>query len=48
MLADVVEAQEAPTSRTIKIGRLQRRLELTGLGAARDRAIRPRAVDPTV
>jgi BolA protein len=48
MLADMVEAKEAPAPRAIEIGWLQRRFELAGCGAARNRAIRPRAFDPTV
>lgn len=48
MLADVIKAQEAPRSRTIEIGRLERRLELTWRIAARDRALRPCTLNPTV
>src|SRR3954451_13272985 len=48
MLADMVEAQEAPCARTIEIGRLQGRLELAGRTAARDGALRLRPFDPSV
>ena len=48
MLADMVEAKEAPASRPIEIGRLERGLELAGRGAAGDRAMRFRPFDPTV
>jgi hypothetical protein len=34
----MVEAQEAPRARPVEIGRLERRLELARLSAARDRA----------
>jgi BolA protein len=48
VLADVIEAQEPPASGTIEVGRLERRLEFAGLGAAGDRAFRPRPFDPAV
>jgi len=48
VLADVVEAQEAPVAGPVEIGRLQRRLIFPRLGAARDRAMRPRPFDPPV
>jgi hypothetical protein len=48
MLANVIEAQEAPSAGTVEIGGLERRLELAGRGAARDGAPRPRPFDPPV
>jgi BolA protein len=48
MLADMVEAQEAPAPRSVEIGRLERSLELPGRGAAGNRAMRLRPLDPTV
>src|SRR6476469_1527894 len=43
VLADVVEAQEAPAARPVEIRGLERRLELSGRGAAGDGAPVPRA-----
>ena len=48
VLANMVEAQEAPASRSVEIRGLQRRLELAGRGAARGGALRPRPLDPPV
>ena len=51
MLANMIEAQEAPASGPVEIGRRMRCLELTGLIAAGMRALRPRSFDaamPTV
>ena len=44
----MLEAQKAPASRTVEIGRLKRGLELTRRAAAGHRAMRPRPFDPTV
>src|SRR6185312_10796454 len=48
VLADMVEAQEAPRARTVEIGRLKRRLELARSIAAGNRAPRLRAFNPPV
>src|SRR5688572_15683247 len=48
VLADMVEAQEAPAPRPVEIGRLERRLKLAGLAAAGDRAAVARSLDPSV
>jgi BolA protein len=44
----MVEAQEAPAARPVEAGRVQRRLELAGAGAAGHRAMRLRPFDPPV
>ena len=48
VLADMVEAQEAPAARPVEIGRLERRLEFARRAAAGDGALRPRPFDPPV
>src|SRR5438309_4019735 len=48
VLANMVEAQEAPMARSIEIRRLQRRLKFAGRIAAGDRAPRLRPLDPPV
>ena len=48
MLADMVEAKEAPAARTVEAGRFQGRFILAGRAAAGDPALGLRAFHPAV
>ena len=48
MLADMIQAQQAPRARTIEVGLLQRRLELARLMTTGDGALAGRAFDPAM